>query len=280
MQVGATGGQAGCIQARAAAGAGGEAEPRQVREPVAAVGRDLGDETVHPDALVRERAAGLGAGGRDQRAEGVGRRYGRPQRERIAEVAERALRPGGAVDHRGGDQEVTGRGVAVHERVERGEQRHERRGALGAGEFADLVEQARGQLRGRMPGGWVRQRGDAVLARQLQRLRRLGQLPAPVGDVVGVGGRGLRPVEHGQVEVLRHAVAGGGQIVGVRGGEVGEERVPAVVVPRDVMHDEDQDMARRAGADEGAAQRQVDVEVERAGELTAGEHLEPAGAGG
>ena len=60
--------------------------------------------------------------------------------------------------------------------------------------------------------------------------------------------------------------------------QVVEEDRPRVVVPADVVEDEDQHPLVAAGSDQCRPQQHVPGEVERPPELTSGEHLETARA--
>ncbi len=262
----------------------GEAEAHQLVHAVAAchaVRIRLADNAIDADAAPGERAgAGLAHGG-DQAGEVFAPAERGAQQQGVAEVADELFGARGAVGDRDGDQEVVGGGVAVHERVEAGQQHHERRGGVLARELLGAGDQfgreAVGAALG-VPAGARRCR-----AGQFQRLGKRPQGIAPIGDIGfgGFGGGGDRGELHGVTGAVGMR---GGNRPGARrlvgGVQLGEEHGPGVVVPADVVDGEQHHVLVGTGADQRGPQRELGAQGERTVEIAAGQHLDAQVAAG
>ena len=243
-QVGAFATHPGWSEPEPVGAAESEADPRHPLGAVPPVGVELANHAVQPDPLMCERPDGGVPALVQQFGEGHRRLRSQTQGHGVAEIPDDVLGVGGAVEHRGCDQEVVDVAVAVHESAEHGEQHRVGRGARIGGHRAhprrDVAVEAPCGASGAPTGGHRR----TGRSRQLEGLGRVGHHRAPVRHVGVVVHLGRRPGP---------ARREGFTLVGAR--EVGEEHLPGTVVPGDVVGDQQQHEFRGADAYHGDPKR-------------------------
>ena len=139
------------------------------------------DHAVERQFLVRERLKRPGFHGAQQLAERFAARHRRAQDHGVDEQADQPLEFGPRpVGDRRADPHVFPSGVMMQQRGEGGEQHHERRGALAAGERLQRGRRCARMRAAHHAAAISRQRWARLVGRQVERRQPAGEFPTPV----------------------------------------------------------------------------------------------------
>ena len=181
------------------------------------------------------------------------------------EVADHPLRPRViAAEDRGADADVPLAAVAGEQRLERGQQHHEQRAALGSRQRLEPVDEVGRQVEGELFAAAGTHRRAGAVGRQVQD-RRAGQLLGPVGERGGVvAALGLADVVEVAELKRRQGRGFARRVRPVERGELAQEQFDRPAVGRDVVQHEAEHVIVGGEPDEGEPQHRGVFEVEGA----------------